>query len=209
MGTNTSKLCGRDEMDRANGDPRRPAGRRCVRCELGDPTQSSVCCGDERAELRKHCPVGLPHPGKRRMKQPGKDVTQRGRCEHEQSCGSRRRGWRDQNDYRRGHNYHVHDTRRPFSPMLPMVSAPAEGMLEGSIMVVRTVDECSSSVAIVSICHSLSIRPHEDGTGRRTCPPHRCYQLPLHGPGHSLHRLAIDRARAQSFTTQKRTSGCM
>ena len=36
--------------------------------------------------------------------------------------------------------------------MRPMVSAPAEeGLLEGSTMVVRTVDECSSSVAIVSI----------------------------------------------------------
>ena len=174
-------------MDRATGIPRRAAWRQRFALEQTQPTQSSVCCGDERVELQKHGKCRKCYPEKTAMKQPGKGVTQSGRCEHEQSCGSRQRGWRDQNVYRRGHNYHVHDTRRPFSPMLPMVSAPAESMLEGSTMVVITVDECFSSVAIVSICHSLSIRPPEDGTGLLTCPPHRCYQLPLHCPGHCLH----------------------
>ena len=187
-------------MDRASGDPRRPARRRYSALDLGVPTQSSVCRGDERAMLRKHCMSGRSNPGSRRTKQPGKGVTQRGRCEHEQSCGSRRRGWRDQNVYRRGHNYHVHDTRRPFSPMLPLVSAPAKACCRVSIVVVQTVEGWSSSVAIeVSKRHSIATRWPADGTRSSARSTHRSHQLPLHGPGHCLHRLTIDQARAQHF----------
>ena len=144
------------------------------------------------------CQAGLIREVGGRM-QPGKGVTQRGRCEHEQSCGSRRRGWRDQNVYRRGHNYHVHDTRRPFSPMLPLVSAPAKACCRVSIVVVQTVEGWSSSVAIVSKRHSIATRWPADGTRSSARSTHRSHQLPLHGPGHCLHRLTIDRARAQFF----------
>ena len=207
MGTNARNGASRNEMDRASGDPRRPA--RWIRrgLDLGVPTQSSVCRGDERAELRKHCKCRKSYPGSRRTKQPGKGVTQMGRCEHEQSCGSRRRGWRDQNDYRRGHNCHLHDTRRLLSPMLPLVSAPAKACCRVSIVVVQTVEGWSSSVAIVSKRHSIATRWPADGTRSSARSTHRSHQLPLHGPGHCLHRLTIDRARAHFFLTQKRPSG--